>query len=357
MKILYRGLSAAALALAVAAPPAAADTVTVRIEGEGVRLERTVDVPTTGTFGPDDCPYDTAGGAIDVATQQNWDRDSFTQTILGETHSFSQNDYWEFWFNRAYSANEGICTQAIQNGDEVLMIVQRTTASYEPTVFPLFITEAPQTVQRGGSGQVRVTEHRYSGSATTPQPAAGASVGGSTTDADGRATVTFPTAGTAELRATAPQRAGSNTARVTVTEPAQQGGTTTPTTAPAAGAVAADRSAPRAAFRSLRDGRVFSRRSSPRVLQGSVADESTLHSVKLRIERRVRGRCQAFSATRERFIGARCGRGFFFRVGTEADWEYQLPRRLPPGAYSVEVKAVDRAFNRSAPARVRFVVR
>jgi hypothetical protein len=357
MKLLSRGLCAATVALAVTAAPAVADTVTVRIEGDGVRLERTVQVPTTGTFGPDDCPYDTAGGAIDVATGQNWDRKAFTQTILGETHAFAQNDYWEFWFNRSYSASEGICTQAIQDGDEVLMIVQRATASFEPTVFPLFITEAPQTAERGGSGRVRVMEHRYSGSTTTPQPAAGASVGGATTDADGRATVTFPAAGTAELRATAPQRAGSNTARVTVTEPAQQGGaSSTATSTSSSGAVAADRSAPALAVSGLRNGQVFRRGRAPRTLRGTVADASSLLFVKLRLVRRVGERCWSFSSRRERFVRSGC-RGWFFGIGDEARWDYQLPGQLPPGSYTLSVRAVDRAINRSPVRQVRFRVR
>src|SRR5215212_3447963 len=67
MKILSRGLTAAALLAALAAAPAYADTAHVRIEGDGVSLTKTVDVPTSGEIFSG-CPYDTAAGAIEVAT-------------------------------------------------------------------------------------------------------------------------------------------------------------------------------------------------------------------------------------------------------------------------------------------------
>jgi hypothetical protein len=53
----------------------------------------------------------------------------------------------------------------------------------------------------------------------------------------------------------------------------------------------------------------------------------------------------------------RCGRGSFLRIGDRADWSYLLPRRLGRGRYVLEVKAVDGAFNRGKPARVRFRVK
>src|SRR5712691_13102713 len=62
--------------LAVLAPAALAATVTVRIEGKDrTLLERTqVTVPSSGTFGPDNCPYAGAGGAIELGTVGNWDK-------------------------------------------------------------------------------------------------------------------------------------------------------------------------------------------------------------------------------------------------------------------------------------------
>ena len=40
----------------------------------------------------------TVAAAVEAATGGNWDRQAFTQTILGETHAFGpQSDYWAQW--------------------------------------------------------------------------------------------------------------------------------------------------------------------------------------------------------------------------------------------------------------------
>ena len=87
------------------------------------------------------------------------------------------------------------------------------------------------------------------------------------------------------------------------------------------------------------------------------ADPSGLHSVKLRLTRRVGRKCSYFSGSRERFRPMRCGRGSFLRIGDRPDWSYLLPKRLGRGRYVLEVKAIDGAFNRGTPTRVRFRVR
>jgi hypothetical protein len=48
----------------------------------------------------------------------------------------------------------------------------------------------------------------------------------------------------------------------------------------------------------------------------------------------------------------RCGapRGFFFKIGNDADWRYELPIDLPKGRYVLDVNAVDAAENRDWPA-------
>ena len=109
---------------------------------------------------------------------------------------------------------------------------------------------------------------------------------------------------------------------------------------------------------SLRNGAVYSRRRAPRLLRGSVtADPSGLKAVKLKLTRRVGRKCSYFSGSRERFRPMRCGRGSFLRIGDRADWSYLLPKRLGRGRYVLEVKAIDGAFNRGTPARVRFRVK
>jgi hypothetical protein len=356
MKILFRGLTAAACAFAVLAQPALADRATVRIEGENVSLTRTVDVPTSGTFGPDNCPYDSPGGAIQVATGGNWDQRAFTNTLLGETHSYAQLDYWQFWLNRTAS-NIGICdaSQPLNEGDEVLMIVQRDDEPFpnsDATVSPLFITSAPASVERGGDAVVTVTEHRFSYSGgTSPQPAAGVTVSSgdasATTDASGRAVLRFGSPGSREVRATAPQKARSNAMTIAVTEPGQAGPATS------AQGLVADRVAPFAAITSVREGRVFRRGAGPRVLRGSVREAGGVLMVKLRLTRTDRGRCSAWSARRERFVRRRCGasRGWWFKVSERAGWEYQLAERLPRGRYVLDVNAIDQAYNRDDKRR------
>ena len=121
---------------------------------------------------------------------------------------------------------------------------------------------------------------------------------------------------------------------------------------------ARDTTAPTATIAALRNGAVYSRRRAPRLLRGKVAaDPSGLRSVKLKLTRRVGRHCSYFSGRRERFVPMRCGRGSFLRIGDSADWSYLLPKRLGRGRYVLEVKAIDGAFNRGKPARVRFRVK
>ena len=108
----------------------------------------------------------------------------------------------------------------------------------------------------------------------------------------------------------------------------------------------------------LRDGAVFSRRRAPRLLRGRVGDDpSGLYSVKLRLTQRVGRHCSYFSGRRERFRRMYCGGGSFMRIGDQSDWSYLLPKRLGRGRYVLEAKAIDNAFNRGAPSRVRFRVK
>lgn len=372
MKSFSRSLTAAVLLAAVAATPAQADIAHVRIEGDGVSLAKTVEVPTSGTFGPDACPYDSPGGAIEIATGGNWDRSAFTQTILGETHDYSQRDWWNFWHNRVGS-NTGICDPAttLEDGDEVLMIVQRDDPSFRPTIFPLFITAAPQTVERGQQGTVTVAEHVYDQATgtTAKNPAQGASVGGATTGADGRATVTFDTAGTVELRATKPSRTRSNSAIVTVTEPGQPAAPEQPPAPPLATPACIhdgadgrcgtrDLQAPSAFITGIEEGEVFRRGRGPQLLAGTagvlgargiVPDGTGILMIKLRLTRTGPGpRCSTWSPTKERFIPRECGaaNGFWFKIGEQADWEYQLPARLRRGRYVLDADAIDNSGNR-----------
>jgi hypothetical protein len=185
---------------------------------------------------------------------------------------------------------------------------------------------------------------------------AGATVGGAVTDAQGRATVTFPRAGRVALKAERADSVRSNALPVCV-HAGNDGTCGFPNAdgSPGTGAAsAADRSAPKAAIRAIRDGRRFPRGRGPRTLQVRVgADDSGLHAVKLRLTRTVGPRCSYFSGRSERFRAARCGagNGKWFTVGDRQSIDYLLPARLPRGRYVLDVKAIDKAFNRDEARR------
>jgi hypothetical protein len=73
--------------------------------------------------------------------------------------------------------------------------------------------------------------------------------------------------------------------------------------------------------------------------------------VRLKLTRRVGKRCWSFSGSRERFIGQRCRRGHWFKVGDTASFDYLLPEKLPRGRYVLDVLAVDKANNRDTNRR------
>jgi hypothetical protein len=348
------GLALAVLALLVTAAPAlAGPTVTVRVEGQSATLL----APTTVTLGDTPvtladgttCPSNSAAAALDVATGGNWDRSAFVSTILGESHTFTANDSWAEWVDNRYG--NGLCTDLLVPGDELLMLVDTSDANFNPTVFPLVLGSVPTSATAGTPFVVAVTQFSTNGTpgTSTPGPAAGVTVtaGGASavTGADGRATLTVATPGAVSVRAT---RGSSRSVAVPLTV-AAPGQAAVPAAQNVAGAVV-DRAAPRARLLSPRSGHVYRfTRFSPRLIHIAVAESgSGVRSVKIRLTRRVGNRCFSYSGRRERFIGAKCGRGFFFTVSDRQDFTYLLPRRLGRGHYVLDVEAIDRAFNRDS---------
>jgi hypothetical protein len=241
-------------------------------------------------------------------------------------------------------------------------------------VFPLYFSSFPSLGVVGQPVVVTVREHRSDGTTTTPTPVAGITVtdGGShtaVTDAGGRATLTYEGAGTTYLVATkggsvpTTLRALTVVAPVSITpaatapvEAAPVEAPAAPTPAPAPG-TAPDTTAPVATLVGLTDGRRFKRGRAPRELKGAIADTGPVQQVKLRLTRRVDGRCASFSGGRERFRRVSCAdHGWWFGIGDDAQWSYLLPERLAPGRYELEVKATDAAGNTGKVERVRFRV-
>jgi len=365
----------AGVALLLAAPGALAAPVTVdlRIEGptrtlfEGpvttdVRTFRFTGDPvqhrcdgTAANQGTSSTPVPTRGVAVAEAAERTpfaisglWfdslGSPSFSE-IGGEGVAYDATTFeYLAEYKNARSASVGACADPIGPGDRVLF-------AYSDGAKPLLALSGPATARPGETATVKVTD------AATGGAVAGATVGAALTDADGTAIVgPFTQRGEQDLKAAKDGSVRSNRLRVCVSDGSDGFCRTTTPAASAPGA--RDVSAPAAAVASLRNGAVYSRRRAPRLLRGSVtADPSGLQSVKLKLTRRVGRKCSYFSGRRERFRPMRCGRGSFLRIGDRADWSYLLPKRLGRGTYVLEVKAVDGAFNRGTPTRVRFRVR
>ena len=197
----------------------AGPTVTVRVEGESGTLLPQTKVTLNEPEPVSKCAANSVAAAINLAVGGNWDHGEtngssgdFTQTILGETHAFTNDaDTWAEWVD--YKWGGGICSDLLNEGDEVLMVADHEPEpSFAPTVWPLVFTGAPATVQVGTPFAVHISEIRTRPGTFaepgegTPTPVAGATIAGpgvssSVSEANGNATVTLTSAGTASVRA------------------------------------------------------------------------------------------------------------------------------------------------------------
>jgi hypothetical protein len=364
------GLTAVLLALACAlfaAPALANISVTVRVEGQNATLlpptRVSLDPSTPVQLADATCAGNSAAAALDAATGGNWDRKKLTQTILGETHSFSASDYWAEWVGtpaKPYAYGQtGICSDLMVDGGTLLMAYDVSAASPPYiTYFPIVLTGVPASAQRGAAFTVTVVRYDDQGN---PSPLAGATVAGggtsATTDAAGQATIALASTGAASLQATAPNAVRSATASVCVHD-GNDGlcGTTAPPPAtPCAtnghdglcGTV--DRTAALGQIKGILEQERFAAGKGPRTLTGIAnADPSGLRRVDLRLTRNDHGRCSTFDGGRAQLVRMRrCGalHGTWFSAGTSSPWSYLLPERLPPGRYVLDVRTTDGAGN------------
>ncbi len=363
--------------LAFGVPSAlAAPTVTVRIEGESSTLVPKTSVTLSAPEPVSGCPANSVAAAINLAVGGNWDHGEanggagdFTETILGETHSFTHEaDTWAEWVN--YKWGGGICTDLLSEGDEVVMVADHEPEPlYVPTVLPLVVAEAPASVQAGTPFTVKVSAvHIPAGMFAEKgegeaQPIEGATVSGAgataTSFAGGAATLTLDTVGNVTLRAT---RAGdAPSAGFVVCVHNGNDGNCGTTSASTTGSTAAGGVLPFTAYKGpfalvahasdLIDGHVYPRRLAPRVLAGTIAAHTAVTSVSTELRRRYRGRCSAYDGDRERFVSARCGSGSFFKVSNGGAFSYLLPSALAPGRYVLDIEASDAAGNVTTLAR------
>ena len=360
------GLAAGLLCLAIVAPAVAAPSnVTVRVEGVADTLVGEGAFTTTTTpvnkRGQGDCSGTSAAGALERATNGDWDGTYDPAFAFSVDRIFSENytfgnpngDYWAFWVN-GRAATAGVCSVELQEGDSVLFFVDRCFDAQPPDyacknapVRPLELT-APRSAQTGTPVVVSVATLDGNGGSSATD---GARITGpgldATTGPDGKATVTFSQPGQVALKATKPGSVRSATETVGVAAPGQP-------VPQSPSPVARDTAAPVARIRGIRNGQRFKRRKAPRTLRGTVTpDPSGLRAVKLSLTRSAGGRCQLYSPSKERFRRSRCGRRVSFSIGDRQAWSYLLPKRLAKGRYVLDVIAVDKVGNRDKLARGR----
>jgi hypothetical protein len=336
--------------IAIAAPPATAAPVTVnlRIEGPSKTL---FEGPVTTDARPfhfsgdidHECgePAVTRGAVVTAAsdaapftTKGTWfdafGSPSFSE-IAGENVDFNgaTNRYLVEYLNGTPS-QVGSCDETVAPGDSVLY-------AYGTGSEPLLALGGPEKVKPGERATLTVTAGRTA--------VAGATVDGAQTGADGTVTVGPLTRGDHVYKAIKDGSIRSNAVHVCATD-GGDGACGSPTTGPMLAPAARDRTPPTARLTGFKDHAVLLR--GPRELRGTFSDAAV---VKLRLTKRLGKRCWYFSGRSERFVGTRCGRGAYFKIGDRADWSYLLPSRLTRGRYVLDAIAIDAAGNRTPLAR------
>jgi hypothetical protein len=262
----------------------------------------------------------------------------------GEAEGFPS---WGYAVNHT-TANVGGCQFQLASGSEVLWAY-----NYFNLVHQLSVS-GPASVSVGTPFVVHVTDGQ------TGEPIPGAAIGevnaGVTTtipsspptDASGNATVSLTHAGSVTLKATRADSVRSN--GLSVCLHAGNDGSCGTSVNGGVGSTNSTKTAAQPATAEIaevlgiKSGHVYSRHSAPRVLRGEVkiAAGGTLHELRIRLERRYRGRCFDFSGSSEKFARARkCGPASFFSVGGQESFSYLLPAPLPAGRYVYDIEAVD----------------
>jgi hypothetical protein len=354
-------LAVAALGGSAAAAQASPATVNLRIEGSTSTIFEgpvTTDAhtiqghPCDGTNGgANPTPGPTMTSALDDASTLHgfpWSgtwfdsiNDFGIDSIGPDANNSSQ--FWGYAYNWQ-SSNVGGCQQEVHNGDQVLFGFDFFSKSHYLEL------SGPATTQVGQPVHLKVVDGQDNSAIS------GASVAGTTTGADGTATVTYSSPGVVHLKADRSDSIRSNDLDVCIY--ATSASACAPPAPPAGGVGGAikDKLPPVIAIRGIKNGQKFRRGHGPRKLTGSASDASGLFQVYFRLRRHSHAGCQWYSAKRSVFTRARphCT-ARYQAVGTKSHWSYLLPERLPKGKYTLEEKAVDSAFNR-AISRVNFRV-
>ncbi|MGH2834607.1 MAG: DUF4430 domain-containing protein [Solirubrobacteraceae bacterium] len=224
-------LSVSALALPLAAQASTAASATksaglpagVRVEGIAKTLLAETIVSTKATSidrdgkPADSCEGDTAAVALQDATKGSWSAGTFSSGlgypvtgIEGESYPFTSSYYWSFWIDDK-PATTGICGVTLHHGDRLLFFPQCSQESesacpqgmFDPAVLEI---KHPGKAKAGKALEINVSAlANFTGK---PSPgskvkltAAGKTV---TTNASGKAKLTFAKAGSYKIVASAP---------------------------------------------------------------------------------------------------------------------------------------------------------
>lgn len=267
---------------------------------------------------------------------------------IGEdvANSANNGEYWGYAVDFT-TAELGGCQIRLAPGSEVLW-------AYNFFGLPhLLSLTGPSSANIGTPFTVHVTDGQ------TGQPVAGAAIGqlvggvtttsaaSPTTDANGNATVTLTQGGTETLKATQAESVRSNGLAVCV-HSGDDG--TCGTTIMQGGAPPVSKALPiispfteSARIIGVKNGHIYTRRSAPRILQGSVQSPpgEAPREVRLALERVGHGHCSAFNGSRVAFKRAKCDVLHFFKVADTTSFSYLLPAPLPAGRYVYAIEAIN----------------
>ncbi len=264
-----------------------------------------------------------------------------------------------------------MCGAELNPGDGILLFPEcfgeAQPSPCPPPPNPLGIT-VPGVVEVGSPVMLIVTS--YVNATGAPSPAVGVTVTGggtsATTDANGRATLTFSDPGSVVLHASAQ---GSVRTEATVCVHRVNDGacgtqasssSSSMSASASSGVAGAGYAGPNAIVAKaggVIDGHVYKSGLAPRLLKGTVSGSGGLQDVKLRLTRRQRhgrkARCSYYDGLTERFRAMPCGasHGRYFSIGARASVSYLLPSALAPGRYVLDIEAIDAAGNQTKLAR------
>jgi hypothetical protein len=355
-------------------------TVTVRVEGfNGVTLLPQTSVTTSTTPIPVEggsCSGTSAGGALYDATHGDWQVKNEAEGvgIFGvegvDLPPFGSSDYayWALWVNNEF-ATSGACAEELGPNANVVFVGQCFALGPEcptsATAPEHFLTASPPTSSIAGVGEpvsLTIGSLNTENGVSQALPEGVTVTGGPVPvvpNAQGVATLSFPSAGTYTLQARAADSVPSGPYTICVhngndgTCGTQASGAQPPASTALTSAANTGPYVVVAKATGVIEGHTYKRGDAPRVLQGTVDLHTALQDVKLRLTRTQGRKCSYYDGVTERFRAMRCGavHGVYFSVGSKTSFSYLLPAALAPGRYVLDIEATDTAGERTTLAR------